>query len=340
MTIVTLKDIAQAVGVSVMTVSKVLREFPDVGEKTRARVLAKAKELNYRPNLTARGLVTGRSCQAGIIVPTLLHPFFAEVLEALSSTFKDGGYALMISSSIEDAAIEEETIEHHLGHRMDGLIVASCSSSPAKFQQLKDQRIPFVLIDRFFPGFRANFVGVDDVAVGRIATEHLIGAGCKRIAHIRGLEFTTGLGRFEGYKLALKEHGFPFDPALVSPYVTADGRDWEQSYEAMRNLLAGKRPDGVFCYNDPIAVAAMDVAFQAGLRIPRDIAFVGCDNLQYGASLRVPLTSVDHHSSLIGVRAAKMLLKLLKDSTSPRERQVLLQPSLVVRESSLWRKKR
>jgi LacI family transcriptional regulator len=108
----------------------------------------------------------------------------------------------------------------------------------------------------------------------------------------------------------------------------------------MRNLLAGKRPDGVFCYNDPIAVAAMDVAFQAGLRIPRDIAFVGCDNLQYGASLRVPLTSVDHHSSLIGVRAAKMLLKLLKDSTSPRERQVLLQPSLVVRESSLWRKKR
>jgi LacI family transcriptional regulator len=339
MTTVTLKDIAKAVGVSAMTVSKVMRELPDVGEETRARVLAKAKELNYRPNLTARGLVTGRSRQVGIVVPTLLHPFFAEVLEALSSTMMEGGYALMISSSMEDPAVEEATIEQHLSHRMDGLIIASCSSSPAKFQQLKDQKIPFVLIDRFFPGFRANFVGVDDLAVGRIATNHLIDMGCKRIAHIRGLEFTTGFGRFEGYKMALRQHGIPFDPGLVSPYVTADGRDWQQSYDAMRNLLAGKRPDGVFCYNDPIAIAAIDVALDAGLRIPRDIAFVGCDNLHYGASLKAPLSSIDHHSSLIGVRAAKMLLKLLMDNTSTTTRQVVLQPSLVVRQSSLRRKK-
>jgi LacI family transcriptional regulator len=339
MTTITLKDIAQAVGVSVMTVSKVMRALPDVGEETRARVLAKAKELNYRPNLTARGLVTGHSRQVGIIVPTLLHPFFAEVLEALSSTMMEAGYALMISSSMEDPTVEEATIEQHLSHRMDGLIVASCSSSPAKFQQLKDQKIPFVLIDRFFPGFRANFVGVDDLAVGRIATEHLIAMGCKRIAHIRGLEFTTGFGRFEGYKLALKQHGIAFDPDLVSPYVTADGRDWQQSYDAMRNLLAGKRPDGVFCYNDPIAIAAIDVALDAGLRIPRDIAFVGCDNLHYDASLKAPLSSIDHHSSLIGVRAAKMLLNLLKDNTSTTTRQVVLQPSLVVRQSSLRRKK-
>jgi LacI family transcriptional regulator len=334
---VTMKDIAQALGVSVVTVSKVMRDHADIGPETRQRVLDKAQELSYRPNLMARSLVTGRSFQVGVIVPTLLHPFFAEVLEALSSTMKQDGYAVMISSSMEDPVIEEAAIEQLLGHRMDGLIVASCSSSPAKFHELQQQGIPFVLIDRFFPQFRTNFVGVDDRAVGRIATEHLIAMGCKRIAHIRGLEFTTGVGRFEGYKQALKKHGIKFDPSLVSPYMTADGRDWQQTFSAMRSLLDGKPPDGVFCYNDPMAIAAVDVALEAGLRIPKDIAFIGCDNLHYDGSLKASLSSVDHHSDQIGVRAAKLLLRLLKDKNAKATRQVMLQPSLVVRDSSLRR---
>ncbi len=332
-----MKDIAQALGVSVMTVSKVMRDRADVGAETRKRVLSKAKELNYRPNLTARSLVTGESRQVGVIVPTLLHPFFAEVLQALSSTMKEDGYAVMISSSMEDPVVEEAAIEQLLGHRLDGLIIASCSSNPAKFQQLKEQGTPFVLIDRYFPEFRTNFVGVDDHAVGQIATEHLIAMGCKRIAHIRGLEFTTGVGRFEGYKTALRQYGVEFEPELVSPYMTADGLDWQQSYLAMRKLLDGRHPDGVFCYNDPIAIAAIEVALDAGLRIPEDIAFVGCDNLHYGASLKAPLSSIDHHSSQIGVHAAKLLIRLLKDKTSKTVRHVVLAPSLVVRHSSLHR---
>jgi LacI family transcriptional regulator len=336
---VTMKHIAQALGVSVVTVSKVMRDHSDIGAETRKRVLSKAKELNYRPNLTARSLVTGQSWQVGIIVPTLLHPFFAEVLEALSTTMKQYGYAVIISSSMEDATIEEAAIEQLLAHRLDGLIVASCSSSPAKFQQLQENGIPFVLIDRFFPEFKTNFVGVDDLEMGRIATEHLIAVGCRRIAHIRGLEFTTGVRRFEGYKLSLSQHGLKFDPRLVTPYMTADGRDWEQSFDAMGSLLGNGRPDGVFCYNDPIAIAAIDVTLEAGLRVPEDIAFVGCDNLHFDASLKSPLTSVDHHSGLIGVRAAQMLLGLLNDKGSKTINEVLLQPSLVVRESSLWRRK-
>jgi LacI family transcriptional regulator len=245
----------------------------------------------------------------------------------------------MISSSMEDPAIEEAAIEQLLGHRMDGLIVASCSTSPAKFQQLKEQGISFVLIDRYFPDFKTSFVGVDDRAVGRMATEHLISMGCKRIAHIRGLPFTTGVGRFEGYKQALEQHGMKYNPDLVSPYMTADGRDWQQSSIAMRNLLAGKRPDGVFCYNDPMAIAAVDVALEAGLQIPKDIAFIGCDNLHYDRSLKASLSSMDHHSGLIGVRAAKLLLQLLKDKSNKATRHVVLQPSLVIRESSVRRGK-
>lgn len=331
---VILKDIARALGVSVITVSKVMRDQPDVAAETRKRVLAKAQELGYRPNLTARSLVTGRSCQVGVIVPTLLHPFFAEVLEGLSAAMKQAGYAVMISSSMEDPAVEEDAIEQLLGHRMDGLIVASCNSSPAKFKQLKEQGIPFVLIDRFFPGFRTDFVGVDDRSVGRIATEHLIEMGCRRIAHIRGLPFTTGVGRFEGYRQALEKHRMKFDPELVSPYMNVDGRDWQEGLLAMRALIARNPPDGVFCYNDPMAIAAIDVALEAGMRIPEDIAFIGCDNLHYDGSLRAPLSSVDHHSSQIGERAAKMLIRRLKDKAATTPRQVLLQPSLVIRESS------
>jgi LacI family transcriptional regulator len=107
----------------------------------------------------------------------------------------------------------------------------------------------------------------------------------------------------------------------------------------MRGLLKGRRPDGVFCYNDPIAIAAIDVTLEAGLRVPEDIAFVGCDNLHFDGSLKSPLTSVDHHSGLIGVRAAQMLLGLLSDKESKTVNEVLLQPSLVVRESSLWHRK-
>ena len=226
---VILKDIARALGVSVITVSKVMRDQPDVAAETRKRVLAKAQELGYRPNLTARSLVTGRSCQVGVIVPTLLHPFFAEVLEGLSSAMKQAGYAVMISSSMEDPAVEEAAIEQLLGHRMDGLIVASCNSSPAKFKQLKEQGIPFVLIDRFFPDFRTDFVGVDDRAVGRIATEHLIAMGCKRIAHIRGLPFHNGGRPFRRLPARAGEARHEVRSGLSQPV-----------HERRRKRLAGK----------------------------------------------------------------------------------------------------
>ena len=116
--------------------------------------------------------------------------------------------------------------------------------------------------------------------------------GCKRIAHISGLPFTTGVRRLAGYKAALEEGGLKFDPSLVSPFMTVDGRDWEQSHGAMQLLLKNKRPDGVFCYNDPIAIAAIDAALEAGLRIPEEMAFIGCDNLHYDSSLKIPLSGI------------------------------------------------
>jgi LacI family transcriptional regulator len=334
MNLVTMKDVGRALGISAMTVSRAMRGHPDIAAETRKRIQAKAKELNYRPNLAARSLVTGRSSLIGLIIPTLLHPFFLEVADALSLVLKKSGYYVIIASSEEDPALEEREIEQIMAHRLDGFIVASCSHNPMKFRQLQEQQIPFVLIDRCFTDFRANYVGVDDRAVGLMATEHLISMGCKHIAHIRGTELSTGALRFEGYKLALLKHGLRFDPGLVKSAVMADVDVLRHGADAMRSLLAGRRPDGVFCYNDPIAIRAMSIVLEAGLRIPKDIAFVGCGNIVPNAIPKIPLSSIDQNSGLIGARAAKLLLRLLQHDNSAKSRHVVLPASLVVRDSS------
>src|SRR4051794_35179114 len=153
-----MKDIARDLGISVMTVSKVLRNHPDVGEQTRERVLARVKELDYQPNLAARSLVTGRTYLVGLVVPDLLHPFFAEIAKSLSQALRKSGYYLIVSSSDEDPDLEEEEINQLLARRLDSLIIASCRSTVDMFFRIARQKIPYVLIDRRLPGLSANFV--------------------------------------------------------------------------------------------------------------------------------------------------------------------------------------
>jgi LacI family transcriptional regulator len=157
-----MKDIARDLGVSVITISKILRNHPDVGDETRERVLARVKELDYQPNLTARSLVTGRSYLIGLVVPDLLHPFFAEIAKSISDVLKESGYYLIVSSSEEDPDLEEQEINHLLARRLDTLIVASCRSTVDLFFRIEKQRTPYVLVDRCLPGLSANFVGVDE----------------------------------------------------------------------------------------------------------------------------------------------------------------------------------
>jgi LacI family transcriptional regulator len=186
-------------------------------------------------------------------------------------------------------------------------------------------------------GLAANFVGVDDEAVGLIATNHLIDQGCRRIAHIRGPETSTALGRVEGYRRALAAHQLaPLPDHIVSIGSSGDDRGEPGGYEAAKKLLnAAPRPDGIFCFNDPIALGAMRAILDAGLRIPGDIAVVGCGNVLYSDFLRVPLTSVDQDSSAIGRIAAELALNLVGAKTPVRPRTERINPKLVVRASTL-----
>ena len=330
-----MKDIAADLGLSIVTISKVLHDHPDIGEETRQRVLKRVKELRYQPNVAARSLATGRSYLIGLVVPDLLHPFFAEVAKSLARALRKRGYSLIIASSEEDPEIEEQEVEHMVARRLDGLIIAAATTSRALFDRLDEEQQAYVLIDRSFPGLSANFVGVDDVAAGSLATQHLIERGCTNIAHIRGRDDSTGAQRLEGYRRAMSVAGLDVSEKYIILRETVDTESRRQGHEAMQRLLSLKpRPDGVFCYNDPMAIGAMDAVLAAGLRIPDDIAIIGCGNLHYDDSLRVPLSSIDQQSQIIGERAGKLVLGVVESSTRPKAKSVVLEPQLVERAST------
>lgn len=330
-----MKDIAKELGLSVVTISKVLRDHPDISDVTRERVLNYVKKVDYQPNVLARSLVTGRSYLVGLVVPDLLHPFFAEIAKSLSRAIGVKGYSLIIASSEEDPELEIREVRQLQARHLDALVIASCALDSTHIEKLALQDEPYVLIDRNFPKLTSNFVGTDDEAAGRIATEHLIQMGCRRIAHISGRNNSTGHGRLQGYKKALQAHGIRFRAEYVVSRPNVDVDSIEQGKQAMHLLLNSKvRPDGVFCYNDPLAIGAMEKIFDEGLSIPDDIAVIGCGNLHYDPSLRVSLSSVDQQSHVIGERAGEVLLEIIGSKVPRPPRSIVLEPTLVVRSST------
>jgi LacI family transcriptional regulator len=329
---VRMKDVARDLNVSVVTVSKALRNQSDISAATKRRVLKRARELNYQPNWIARSLVSGRTHTIGLVVPDLMYSFFAEVAKGISDEVRPSGYQVVISISEEDPGIERQEVGLLLARRVDGLIVAS-AQAPAHnslFHVIEEHKVPYVLIDRSIAGLKANYVGVNDEKVGKIATEHLIECGCQRIAHIGGPKVGTAVGRLEGYRKALARHGL----AGSGPLVVAGEYQDSGGYQAMRRLLSQReRPDGVFCFNDPVAAGAVKAILDAGLRIPEDIAVIGVGNVHYSDQLRIPLSTVDQSSALVGRNAAELLLRLI-EKRARGTRTVLLPPRLIVRDSS------
>jgi LacI family transcriptional regulator len=332
---VRLKDIAQDLGVSLVTVSKVLRGNPDIGEATRQRVLKRMKELNYRPNMMARGLASGRTHTVGLVVPDLVHPFFAEFAKSLGGVLRNSQRALILASSEEDPEVERQEIRTLLSRGVDVLLIASCQANLRNFYELGDERTPYLLFDRNFPHLAAHFVGTDDVQVGEMATRHLIEIGRKNIAHIGGKNTSPSFDRLRGYRCALAATSLPAPESRVVACDRTEESGDVAGFEAMQKLLKLKpRPDAVFCYNDLTALGAIEATLQAGLRVPEDIAIIGCGNLHYAKYMRVPLSSIDHGTAELGRLAGELALDLsVKPEQDPRS--LLLPSTLVVRESTV-----
>lgn len=330
-----MKDIAHDLGLSIVTISKVLRNHPDISAQTRERVLKHVRAQDYQPNMLARSLVTGRTYLMGLVVPDLLHPFFAEIAKSLSATIRADGYSLLVSSSEEDPDLEAQEVRQMLARKIDAIVVASSSSSGESFARMRKDKQPVLLIDRNFGNDADTFVGVDDHETGRLATEHLIEVGCRRLAHIAGRNNSTGSQRAEGFRMALASHGLPCHKNSLISRAKVDTNSIQQGAEAARLLLKQQiRPDGIFCYNDPLAIGAMQTILAAGFRIPEDVALIGCGNLHYDDSLIVPLSSIDQQTCTIGATAGRIALEMIAQKGLRPAERVVLKPSLVVRAST------
>ena len=329
---VRLKDIARDLNVSVMTVSKVVRGCADVGAETRSRVLARIKELNYQPNWVARSLAARRTFMIGLIVPDLMHSFFAEIAKGVASTIRPFGYDVVICNSEENSELESSEVDRLMGRQVDGLILASAQppDATAVFERIEARNVPYVLIDRKFPKRSVSYIGADDEAIGRLATRHLIERGCRRIAHIAGPQNTPGVGRLKGFREALAQDGIEVPDSYV-----VHGTDDASGYDATRRLLAvDPRPDGIFGYNDPAAAGAMKAILEVGLSIPETIKVIGAGNVHYSDLLRVPLSTVDQSSTDIGTQAADILVKAIGAKRRKPPISIIVEPRLIVREST------
>ena len=327
----TLEDIARALKVSKMTVSRAINNHPEISSETRARILAVAQKMNYRPNQFARALTTNRSYLIGIVVPDLMHSYFSEICRGVESQARPAGYQNLICSTDEESRKEMDEIEALLS-RTDGLIVASAlSDNEVRFyRQLLKDGARIVLIDRLLNGLKCSSVITNDVEVGRLATQHLINLGHKQVGHLRGTNASTSLDRYRGYGEAIEEGGLRLRKSIVKEcgFTEVDG------HAAMNRWIEeGDIPSAIFAANDPAAIGAMAALNDARIRVPEDVAIVGAGSIHYGDMLRVPLTTVAWSTMEMGQAAAKLLLESIEEKSKAEARQIVVQPQLVIRQS-------
>ncbi|HJZ69885.1 MAG TPA: LacI family DNA-binding transcriptional regulator [Blastocatellia bacterium] len=329
---ITLADIARELGVSKMTVSRAINNHPLINSQTRERVLEVARRLNYQPNQHARALATNRSYLIGVVVPDLMNLYFAEVTRAIESVTRPAGFQLLICSTEEDATRELDQVEALL-HRTDGLIISSVlkPTDTSAYRKLIKDGARIVLVDRTMKDLRSPSVATDNVRVGKLATEHLINLGHRRIGHLCGDASSVSVERFEGYKQALAKRKLRY----VQSQVRRCGLLESEGYTAMRGWLAeGNVPDAIFAVNDPAAIGAMQAMEEAGVRVGDEIALVGAGNIHYGDMLRTPLTTVSWSRNEMGQQAARLLIGLIDNElTRSKPQTIVLPPELVIRNS-------
>jgi len=330
----TMKRIAEDLGVSVTTVSKVLNNRADIGETTRARVLARVAELGYQPNAVARSLTLRRTRTLGIVIPDLMHSFFVEVIAGLEAVTHTRGYGLLLCNSDEDPHKERAELQLLAQRQVDGVVLASAGASANSdlLHRLTAAGVCLVMIDRDdHPDILCDRVITDDEEVGRLATSHLVAQGRRAVAHIAGPSIVHARRRADGYRRALVDAGL----RVRADWIIRGGFRESDGYRAMTRLLSSKkRPDAVFAVNDPAAIGALKAVWDAGLRVPEDVAIAGAGDIAHGDLLRVSLTTVTWARRDLGKRAAELLLDRLDADGANRHRRVVIPPRLVVRASS------
>jgi LacI family transcriptional regulator len=329
---VTLADVAESLSVSTMTVSRAVNNHPAINAGTRARVLEAVHRLGYQPNHQARGLAKNRSFLIGLVVPDLMHSYFANLAKAIESVARSSGYELVICNTSEDAEREIAEVTS-LRHRTDGLIIASSLGQrrAGVYRKLISNGAKVLFIDRHFERVSSPSVVTDNVLVGRMATEHLLNLGYRNIGHLRGTAVRVATDRLAGYRQALTKFRVRYDSTLVKDCGLFEG----SGYAAMRAWIEeGGLPRAIFAVNDPTAVGALTALHEAGIPVPGKVAVIGAGAIHYGALLRTPLSTVDWDLDEMGMHAARILIELIESpGIARRPSEIVLAPRLVIRES-------
>jgi LacI family transcriptional regulator len=329
---VTIRDVARHVGVSPMTVSRVINDSALVSPETRRRVESAISELGYVPSRLARGLSAQRTGTLAVIVPDVANPFFTLIVRGAEDVARRAGYRVILCDTRADLGVEREVIEEMIAHRVEGILIAPVSDrSREHLRRLARFAVPFVLVDRTVPGVDADAVLGDSAEGGRRLVEHLVSLGHRRIGLIvENDEVSTARDRRRGYEAALRTAGLPLDPALVvEAAVDPDG-----GYEGMRRLLAlDERPTGVFTVNNLVGLGAIEAVRAAGLEVPDDIALVCFDDIEYASRLYPFLTVMEQPAETFGTLSAQLLLERIERRAPERTRVVVLPAEFVVRRS-------
>ncbi|MFC5531146.1 LacI family DNA-binding transcriptional regulator [Cohnella yongneupensis] len=319
-------DVAKKSGLSVVTVSRVLNNAASVRQSNRDKVLKAMEELDYRPNASARSLAKGRTGVIGLTLTTLHDAFLDTVVKEITDCLAEQGYFLALSVAPSFEASHQSLFQHD---RVDGVILLSPVEEDAYVRELKQKRIPFVMLDNQHQDPSVTSILVDNFRGGYEATKHLIELGHNKIAHIRGsASFLSSRNRERGFMTAMAESG-------LEPYCIEDGEfDIASGYEvASRWIEDGRLPTAVFAADDYIAIGVMDACKNAGLKVPVDLSVVGFDDQLLASQLRPYLTTVRQPARALGQTGAELLLGYIDGAPASGE-SVLLSPELIVRAST------
>ncbi|MCC7359206.1 MAG: LacI family DNA-binding transcriptional regulator [Anaerolineales bacterium] len=335
---ITIKDIARRAGVSHSTVSRALRDDPAIPPATTQRLKRLARRLGYVPSAMARGLKTSHSGVLGVVVSNIADPFLGEVVRGIEDGVLDAGYSLFLADSHRDAERAAAILRALTERRVEGVIICSSAITPAQLKALGQFGLPLVLVNNLVavPPARAYGLAIDDLHGGRLLTEHLLSLGHRRIAYLgNALGGQASLDRRAGYRAALAAAGLAPHPAWELTGPTGRPEGGVAGAEAF--LALEPRPTALFCFNDLMALGALQRLKQAGLRLPQAVSVGGFDDIFLAAYTDPPLTTIAQPKYQLGRDAAALLCSLLssgakRSPTAPRIRS--LPGALVVRGST------
>jgi LacI family transcriptional regulator len=331
---VTIKDIAKELGISASTVSRALKDHPDISSKTKEAVNELAKKWHYKPNAVALSLRNSKTNIIGVIIPEIVHHFFSSVISGIEEIASNAGYNVMIFQSNESYEREIANVQALLSSRVDGVLVSMSKETKnyEHFRELRDNGIPIVFFDRVCNDLASDNVIVDDFAGAFAAVEHLIKIGCKRIAHLSAPQhLLLAQNRQKGYRQAMLKHKIPLDESLI---IKCDSFD-EALLKTPDLLSLPEPPDAIFAVNELTAAGAMLIVKKFGLRVPEDISIVGFTDGLVSRVTDPSLTTLEQHGHEIGSKAAEILVKRISSGEMNYEPVTkVVKTNLIVRGST------